>query len=117
MRGLSFLFVSSFLWMSAAQAQSFGSATCSPPVPCPDQAPVYAIDIAPVAAQCISTSFGYSATTEWFDTYQSLSGGNCLVAVPNMIPKGFGRQLNPVCCVVHVPDRETCHIRCDLVAN
>jgi len=93
---------------------AFGSANCSPPVPCPDDAStISSDDLVANANACITRYFGYSSSSGFFDNIAGLNN-NCLSPLPGILPKGVGQQLSPHCCIMQYPDN-SCAFHCDLI--
>jgi hypothetical protein len=121
MRVAYILLIALFLATPALAAQPapgdaqhiFGSVTCPNRVPCPDTGETAD---ASVANACIAQYFGYTSASGFFDT-SGLNGNNCLTPLPNVLPKGVGNQLSPICCVIKLPQDGTCAFHCDLATQ
>ena len=97
----------------AQNVQTFGSYTCSKPVPCPDEVDVMRMADVYVAGgnACMKDGLGYSNPSGFFDS-SGLNSRGCLSATPGAFPKGLGAQLTPNCCVVKSASQ--CVFHCDL---
>jgi len=96
-------------------SRSFGGTTCRQQVVC--KTTVDASEMISIANNCINKNFGYPIGDGFFDEYAGLDKNNCLTAKPNVLPKGVGLQLSPICCVVQPNSSvDTCYVHCDLVS-
>jgi hypothetical protein len=99
---------------SNGAGHSFGSTSCPQRVQCPNGGDLSSADLVANANSCITRYFGYTSSSGFFDEGAGLDNNNCLSALPNILPKGVGQQLSPVCCILQLPD-STCTFHCDLI--
>ena len=88
---------------------------CTRAVPCEDRDGIASTaQWAAMGSACIREGTGISLPQGVFDEIAGLSASKCLTPRPNVIPKGVGPQLEPVCCITEV-SAGSCRFHCGLV--
>jgi hypothetical protein len=102
--------------------RSYGSVTCRQSFSCQVTSDIMTA-IYPLANSCVNQYFGYPIGDGFFDESAGLDSNNCLVAKPNVLPKGIGSQLSPLCCVAPMQGssgnsaNDACQIHCSLMSS
>ena len=109
---MGFVFAASFVTQAAAH--NYAMATCVQHFVCADANSAAIATLVAGANACVTQNFGYTSATGFFDPSAGLDSNNCLVPLPDVLPKGAGTPLIPACCARVLPNGSDCVFDCAL---
>lgn len=109
------------VFSSGAQAAgSYGGFFCNPPIPCNQASPDFPSQSQVLASAnaCVSQNMGFTPPDGgFFEDDSGIDSNGCLTTKSDALGDSNGSKAMPHCCIVQAPHRDSCILRCDMLAG